>query len=125
MAIEWSNKQPIYQQLYQRMVGLILDKALPAGTALPSVRQVAADYKINHLTVSKAYQMLVDQDLLDNRRGIGMFVKPEARDQLMEVERQRFLSEEWPEIAKRIQQLELDPAMLVTQHSPTPSQPSN
>ena len=119
MSIDWNDKQPIYQQLYQRMVGLILDERLPAGEAMPSVRQVAADYKINHLTVSKAYQMLVDQQLLENRRGVGMFIKPQARDILLANEKARFLKEEWPQISKLIERLGLNAAELLkaTPHS--------
>ena len=113
MSIDWNDKQPIYQQLYQRMVELILDRALSAGEAMPSVRQVAADYKINHLTVSKAYQMLADQKLLENRRGIGMFIKPDARDILLANERERFLEEEWPQVRELINRLGLDAAELL------------
>ena len=118
MSIDWNDKQPIYQQLYQRMVGLILDQILSAGEAMPSVRQVAADYKINHITVSKAYQMLVDQKLLENRRGIGMFIKPQARDILLASEKERFLIEEWPQIKKQIARLGLNTAELLKEKIP-------
>jgi len=103
----WDDNQPIYWQLRERTVAAILDGTLPEGQPLPSVRQVAVDFQINPLTVSKAYQSLVDDNLVEKRRGVGMFVRSGARRQLLESERTRFLEEEWPRLAERIEQLGL------------------
>jgi len=103
----WDDNQPIYWQLRERTVAAILDGTLPEGQPLPSVRQVAVDFQINPLTVSKAYQSLVDDNLVEKRRGVGMFVRSGARRQLLESERARFLEEEWPRLAERIEQLGL------------------
>ena len=108
MTITWNDNVPIYRQLRDRMVAMILDGALGEGDALPSVRQVAADYRINPLTVSKAYQTLVDEQLIEKRRGLGMFVTEGAPDALLESERERFLREEWPALHARLQRLGLD-----------------
>jgi GntR family transcriptional regulator len=108
MARHWDDNQPIYWQLRQQTVAAILDGTLREGDALPSVRQVAVDFQINPLTVSKAYQSLVDDELVEKRRGVGMFVIDGARNRLMATERDKFLSEEWPRIAERIIQLGLD-----------------
>jgi GntR family transcriptional regulator len=105
MNREWHNDQPIYRQLRDRAVHMILDGVLKEGDPLPSVRNVAAEYRINPLTVLKAYQQLVDEDLVEMRRGLGMFVKAGARDLLLKGERQKFLSEEWPRVAAKIQRL--------------------
>ena len=95
---EWNDSQPIYRQLRDRVVALILDGELKEGDPLPSVRNVAADYRVNPLTVLKGYQELVDEELVEKRRGLGMFVKPGARDLLLRGERQKFLNEEWPRV---------------------------
>ena len=108
MTVTWNDNVPIYRQLRERVVALILDGALNEGDALPSVRQVAADYQINPLTVSKAYQELVDEQLVEKRRGLGMFVTDGARDALLRSERERFLREEWPRIRARIERMNLD-----------------
>ncbi len=108
MARSWDDNQPIYWQLREQTVSAILDGSLREGEPLPSVRQVAVDFQINPLTVSKAYQSLVDDGLVEKRRGVGMFVIEGARRQLMQSEREHFLKEEWPRIAQRIQKLELD-----------------
>ncbi len=108
MSMTWSDDVPIYRQLRERVVAMILDGALSEGDALPSVRQVAADYQINPLTVSKAYQELVDEHIVEKRRGLGMFVKKDARNALLESERERFLREEWPLLRARLQRLGLD-----------------
>lgn len=108
MPDNWNDNAPIYLQLRARIVAMILDGQLAEGDALPSVRQVAADYQINPLTVSKAYQSLVDDALVEKRRGLGTFVKLGAREQLLASERERFLTEEWPSIHARIQRLGLD-----------------
>jgi GntR family transcriptional regulator len=107
MDREWSDNQPIYRQLRDRVVAMILDGALKEGDPLPSVRSVSADYRVNPLTVLKSYQELVDAELVEKRRGLGMFVKEGARHLLLKGERQKFLSEEWPRIAATIQRLGL------------------
>jgi GntR family transcriptional regulator len=108
MTVTWNDNVPIYRQLRERVVAMILDGALNEGDALPSVRQVAADYQINPLTVSKAYQELVDEQLVEKRRGLGMFVTDGARDALLRSERESFLREEWPRIRARIERMNLD-----------------
>jgi len=113
MARHWDDNQPIYWQLREQTVSAILDGTLKEGEPLPSVRQVAIDFQINPLTVSKAYQSLVDDQLVEKRRGVGMFVIEGARRRLMQSEREHFLAEEWPRIAKRISKLGLDPAELI------------
>jgi GntR family transcriptional regulator len=104
---QWNDSQPIYRQLRDRVVALILDGALNEGDALPSVRTVAADHRVNPITVLKGYQQLVDEQLVEMRRGRGMFVKPGARDLLLEAERRRFLEEQWPRVFATIQRLGL------------------
>ena len=113
MDLEWNDSQPIYRQLRDRVVAMILDGALKEGDPLPSVRNVAAEYRVNPLTVLKSYQELVDQELVEKRRGLGMFVKAGARDVLLKGERQRFLAEEWPRIYATIQRLGLRPEELL------------
>lgn len=108
MGPVWNDSVPIYRQLRDLIVAMILDGALKEGEAAPSVRQVAVDYQINPLTVSKAYQDLVDEDLLEKRRGLGLFVREGARARLLGLERERFLREEWPQLRARIARLELD-----------------
>jgi GntR family transcriptional regulator len=107
MDREWNDSQPIYRQLRDRVVAMILDGVLKEGDPLPSVRNVAADYRVNPLTVLKGYQELVDEQLVEKRRGLGMFIKEGARDLLLKGERQKFLSEEWPRIHATIQRLGL------------------
>ncbi len=107
MSAEWNDALPIYRQLKERVVAMILDGELNEGEVIPSVRQVAVDYRINPLTVSKAYQELADEDLVEKRRGLGMYVKQGARDALLEREREHFLQEEWPRIVERIERLGL------------------
>ena len=107
MEVEWNDNQPIYRQLRDRVVAMILDGVLQEGDPLPSVRNVAAEYRVNPLTVLKSYQGLVDEDLVEKRRGLGMFVKDGARKLLLKGERQRFLSDEWPRILETIQRLGL------------------
>ena len=108
MATQWNDSQPIYWQLKERTIAMILDGTLPEGEALPSVRTVASDFQLNPITVSKSYQALVDDDLVEKRRGLGMFIRTGARQKLMESERQKFLTDEWPAMVIRIQQLGLD-----------------
>jgi GntR family transcriptional regulator len=107
MNREWNDSQPIYRQLRDRGVHMILDGVLKDGDPLPSVRNVAAEFRVNPLTVLKAYQQLVDEELVENRRGLGMFVKPGARDRLLQGEREKFLTGEWPRVAATIQRLGL------------------
>ena len=107
MTIAWNDSTPIYRQLRDRVVAMILDGVLKQGDPLPSVRQVAADFQINPITVSKAYQELVDENLVEKRRGLGMYVTEGARGALMKSERDRFLSEEWPQLYARLTRLGL------------------
>jgi GntR family transcriptional regulator len=104
---EWNDSQPIYRQLRDRVIVMILDSVLKEGDPLPSVRTVAADYRVNPLTVLKAYQQLADEQIVEKRRGIGMFVKTGVRQQLLRDERQRFLQEEWPAVLATLQRLGL------------------
>lgn len=113
MSTQWDDNQPIYWQLRERTVAAILDGALDEGQPLPSVRQVAVDFQVNPLTVSKAYQSLVDDELVEKKRGVGMFVCEGARTKLLESERERYLSEEWPRQAEKIRQLGLTVEELV------------
>src|ERR1700720_991014 len=107
MDREWNDSQPIYRQLRDRVVAMILDGVLKEGDPLPSVRNVAAEYRVNPLTVLKGYQELVDEQLVESRRGRGMFVNTGARDLLMRDERRKFLVEEWPRVSATIQRLGL------------------
>jgi GntR family transcriptional regulator len=106
-AIQWSDGAPIYRQLKERVVAMMLDGVLKPGDALPSVRQVAAEYQLNPITVSRAYQELADEALVEKRRGLGMYVTEEASKKLLASERERFLHEEWPLVLERIQRLGL------------------
>src|SRR6266446_10878433 len=110
MDPQWDDSVPIYRQLRDRVVAMILEGALKEGDPLPSVRSVAAEFRLNPLTVLKGYQQLVDEQLVEKRRGRGMFVSPGARKALMKDERQRFLEDEWPRISATIQRLGLTPA---------------
>jgi GntR family transcriptional regulator len=129
MDREWNDSQPIYRQLRDRVVAMILDGVLKEGDPLPSVRTVAADYRVNPLTVLKGYQQLVDEGLVETRRGLGMFINEGARRLLMQGERQKFLNEEWPRIYANIQRLGLKAEELLkagNHHSPSvPSKPDN
>ena len=107
MDREWNDSQPIYRQLRDRVVAMILDGALNEGDPLPSVRTVAAEYRVNPLTVLKAYQQLVDEQLVEKKRGRGMFINAGARNLLLEGERQKFLGEEWPRVRATIERLGL------------------
>ena len=107
MDREWNDSQPIYRQIRDRVVAMILDGVLKEGDPLPSVRSVAAEYRVNPLTVLKGYQELVDERLVETRRGLGMFVNNGARDLLMQGEREKFLAEEWPRVKEKLQRLGL------------------
>lgn len=106
-SVTWSDGAPIYRQLKDRVIAMMLDGVLKPGDALPSVRQVAAEYQLNPITVSRAYQELADEALVEKRRGLGMFVTEEAAKKLLGSERDRFLNEEWPGVVERIQRLGL------------------
>lgn len=110
---QWDESQPIYRQLRDRVVAMMLEGVLKEGEALPSVRQVATEYRLNPLTVLKAYQQLADEGLVEKRRGLGMFVAPGAGSALLKDERTRFLEQEWPKVQATIQRLGLDPAQLL------------
>ncbi|KAF1710698.1 GntR family transcriptional regulator [Pseudoxanthomonas kalamensis DSM 18571] len=112
-SIQWSDGAPIYRQLKDRVIAMMLDGLLKPGDALPSVRQVAAEYQLNPITVSRAYQELADEALVEKRRGLGMFVTEEASKKLLANERERFLTEEWPAVAERIQRLGLSAEDLI------------
>lgn len=105
MTHSWNDDQPIYRQLRERIVSLMLAGVFKEGDPLPSVRQVASDYQINHLTVSKAYQELVDMQLVEMRRGMGMYVVPGAQEKLHAIEKDKFLNTELPALLKRIKSL--------------------
>src|SRR5438477_9235171 len=119
MDREWNDNQPIYRQLRDRMVAMILDGVLKEGDPLPSVRNVAAEFRVNPLTVLKGYQELVDEELVEKRRGLGMFIKTGARSLLLQGERRKFLAEEWPRIQATIQRLGLKSEELLTEASHT------
>jgi GntR family transcriptional regulator len=124
MEREWNDSQPIYRQLRDRVVAMILDGVLKEGDALPSVRNVATEYRVNPLTVLKGYQELVDEQLVEKRRGLGMFVRDGARNLLLQGERQKFLGEEWPRIHTTIQRLGLKAEDLLDGTSPRTSSDS-
>jgi GntR family transcriptional regulator len=106
---EWNDSQPIYRQLRDRVAAMILDGVLKEGDALPSVRAVAAEYRVNPLTVLKGYQKLVDEQLVEKKRGLGMYITEGARAGLLRAERERFLAEQWPAIHATIERLGLTP----------------
>lgn len=113
MDPKWDEDQPIYRQLRDRVVAMILEGVLGDGDALPSVRNVAAEYRLNPLTVLKGYQELVDEGLVEKKRGRGMFINDGARTNLLKAERQRFLEKEWPKVRSTIERLGLDEADLL------------
>ena len=123
MDREWNDSQPIYRQLRDRVVAMILDGVLNEGDPLPSVRNVATEDRINPLTVLKAYQQLVDEQLVEKKRGLGMFIKAGARNLLLQGERQKFLAEQWPRIHATIQRLGLTPKDLLDAAKTRPSTP--
>src|ERR1700734_1302688 len=113
MEPQWDDSQPIYRQLRDRVVAMILEGVLSEGDPLPSVRNVATEYRLNPLTVLKGYQQLVDEQLVESKRGRGMFVNAGARRLLLQGERQRFLAEQWPTVYATIQRLGLTPKQLL------------
>lgn len=114
MDDDWNDSQPIYRQLRDRVIAMILDRVLDEGDPLPSVRNVAAEFRVNPLTVLKAYQQLTDEGIVEKRRGLGLFVKTGAHNILLQVERQRFTNEQWPAIYATIQRLGLSPQDLLS-----------
>lgn len=121
MDPKWNEDQPIYRQLRDRVVAMILEEVLTEGDALPSVRNVAAEYRLNPLTVLKGYQELVDEGLVEKKRGRGMFVNEGARTKLLKAERHRFLEKEWPQVVATIGRLGLDVDDLLKQVESTNS----
>jgi GntR family transcriptional regulator len=119
MDPKWNEDQPIYRQLRDRVVAMILEGALKDGDALPSVRNVAAEYRLNPLTVLKGYQELVDEGLVEKKRGRGMFITDGARTRLLKDERRRFLDKEWPQILATIERLGLDETALLRERPST------
>lgn len=113
MKINWNDKDPIYRQLHDRLVELILDGVLPEGAPLPSIREISSEHRINHITVAKAVQMLVDEGLVEKRVGVGMFVAQGAPMALSDTEKHKFLKHEWPAICKKIHRLGLSPETLL------------
>lgn len=113
MSTDWNDNSPIYRQLKSRVVEMMLDGLLKPGDALPSVRQIAAEYQLNPITVSRAYQELVDEELVEKKRGLGMYVTEGAREKLLANERERFLNEEWPLIIERMDRLGLNASDLL------------
>jgi GntR family transcriptional regulator len=120
MDPEWNDSQPIYRQIHGRVVAMILDGLLQEGDPLPSVRTVAAEYRVNPLTVLKGYEQLADEQLVEKRRGLGLFITTGARERLLQGERQRFLAEQWPAIHATIQRLGLTPQDLLDAASVPP-----
>jgi GntR family transcriptional regulator len=121
MDTEWNDSQPIYRQIRDRVVAMILDGVLNEGDPLPSVRTVAADYRVNPITVLKGYQQLVDEQLVETKRGRGMFINEGARNLLLQGERQRFLAEHWPRVHAIIQRLGLTPQELLDAAAANPA----
>jgi GntR family transcriptional regulator len=113
MSFQWNDKEPIYLQLKDQIRNMILIGDLKEKEALPSVRQVASDYKLNPITVSKAWQYLVEEELVEKKRGLGMFVKEHAREQLLASDQRKFMTVEWPQIKTRIKDLKLDVNILI------------
>jgi GntR family transcriptional regulator len=119
MDDEWNDSQPIYRQLRDRVIAMILDGVLNEGDPLPSVRNVAAEFRVNPLTVLKAYQQLADEKIVEKRRGLGMFINAGARELLLQAERQKFLNEQWPVIRATIERLGLTPQDLMSSNPAT------
>ncbi len=113
MDADWNDDQPIYRQLRDRVVAMLLEGVIGDGDALPSVRNVAAEYRLNPLTVLKGYQELVDEELVEKRRGRGMFVLPGARDKVLEDERRHFLDDQWPDVVTTMLRLGISPGELL------------
>ena len=108
MAVQWKDDRPIYLQLKDQVLTMIMDGVLAEGEALPSVRKVSVEYQINPITASKAYAELVDEGVVEKRRGLGMFILDGARKNLLAAEQKSFLEVEWPKIIEQISRLGLD-----------------
>ena len=106
--MQWTNDQPIYQQVRDHVVSLIIDGILKSGDPIPSVRQVAVDGGVNPLTVSKAYQELVDLNIVEKKRGLGMFITENAKKELLKLEKSKFLKNEWPNTIRKADSLGID-----------------
>ncbi|OUL58666.1 GntR family transcriptional regulator [Pseudoalteromonas ulvae] len=119
MTLQWDTEKPIYLQLYQQVVARILDGHIKEGEALPSVRTVAAQYQVNPITISKAYQMLQDEGIVEKQRGKGLFVMQGAQDHMLARERESFLTQQWPEVVKQINRLKLSVEQLLQQSKET------
>jgi len=117
----WNDNAPIYRQLKERIIAMMLDGVLKPGDGLPSVRQIAAEYQLNPLTVSRTYQELAEQGLIEKRRGIGMFMAQDVAQTLLERERARFLDEQWPEVCTQIRRLGLSAEQLLSELTRSPS----
>ena len=113
MNIDWNDKEPIYRQLHDRLVELIMEGVFLPGEVLPSIREISSEHRINHITVARAIQMLVDENLVEKRRGLGMFVREGVVRTLVENEKVRFLKEEWPAVCRKIDRLGLDAQTLL------------
>ncbi|NRA59389.1 MAG: GntR family transcriptional regulator [Psychrobium sp.] len=123
MTTQWDNDTPIYVQLYRQVISRILDGYIIEGEALPSVRKVAAQYQINPITISKAYQILQDEDIVEKQRGKGMFVKQGVKESLLKREREQFINNEWPMVLAKINRLKLDlDTLFSTQANNAPTQ---
>jgi len=116
-SIQWNDNAPIYRQLKERVIAMLLEGVFKPGDALPSVRQIAAEYQLNPITVSRAYQELVDDALVEKRRGLGMFVTEHAAKKLRSDERERFLKEQWPQVLEHISRLGLSVEELLDPNS--------
>jgi|SRR5690606_9418331 len=114
MAHHWNDSEPIYLQLADEIRDMILNGDVAAGEALPSVRQLAVEYQVNPITVSKSYQLLVDDQLIDKKRGLGMFVGQDAVLKLKQEQKSQFLNQQWPQIINKIEQLDIDTESLIT-----------
>jgi GntR family transcriptional regulator len=125
MEPEWNDSQPIYRQLRDRVAAMMLEGVLKEGDPLPSVRNVAAEYRVNPLTVLKAYQQLADEALVEKRRGLGMYMNTGARRLLLEGERERFLNEQWPQVLATIRRLGLTPEELLGDGKPADKREGN
>ena len=111
--MQWTNDQPIYQQVRDHVVSLIIDDVLKSGDPIPSVRQMAVEGGVNPLTVSKAYQELVDLNIVEKRRGLGMFITDSAKKELVKLERNKFMKGDWPALLKKADQLDIDLVELI------------
>lgn len=113
MSHHWNDSEPIYLQLADEIKDMILNGDVTTGEALPSVRQLAIEYQVNPITVSKSYQLLVDDQLVDKKRGLGMFVAQDAALKLKHEQKKLFMTQQWPQIISKIEQLDIDTESLI------------